>query len=333
MLFLGFQGCNKTSWNLSLKYSKNKSCIAYVSSNQEKTFNEGITLLEDDGSHLLGMVSYCRRDHHLGLIQIDSANQCSKINFQKMGLIFYASKSLKDCVDVRLSNKEVTLSYLDGGSEVLSVFIEVQGKWMNGLSKETKPLFHEDSCSKLAATYSNDFTLLTALYYGIESFHDINRIVLLEGQDKTIFEDINHAGFMVKSRMPTSTSELVQLVRHLSIGTLQSTSAICSDSVRGNRLQPVEAASDDVSYSYIKSGNRYLLISFSGGTSSGKEYQGSGAMCSVGIRQVVTLGPENKGQEEVVVKSQVSNMAVQTEHSLYNNYVNHSFEDECSGLD
>lgn len=171
-------------------------------------------------------------------------------------------------------------------------------------------MFHKDSCSKLAATYSNDFTLLTALDYGIESFHDINRIVLLEGQDKTRFD---HAGFMVKERMPASTSELVQLVRHLSIGTLQSTSAICSASVRGHRLQPVEAASDDVAYSYIKSGNRYLLISLSGGTSYGKEYQDSGAMCSVGIRQVVTLGPENEGQAEVVVKSHVSEtQAVQT---------------------
>lgn len=97
-------------------------------------------------------------------------------------------------------------------------------------------------------------------------------------QDKTRYEDINYAGFMVPERRPASTSELVQMVRHLSQNTMPSTNLFCAASVCGNALQPTAGALGDAAYFYIKNDNRYRLIPLSNSSSFVQGYQDSGAI-------------------------------------------------------
>ncbi|WP_250238714.1 hypothetical protein [Cardinium endosymbiont of Oedothorax gibbosus] len=316
-LLLGFQGCDKGVYNLFSKESKDSSSIAFKSP-KHQTVSNNVISSKSNSSHFLGVVSYFKMDHNLGLIQIDPANQSGKTESQKMGLLFYAPKSLKHCANMHLSNQEVTLSYLDGSSEVLSILIEVPNEWIDGLSKEkeVESLFHKDACSKLEATCTNDFTIFSVLDYGIKAFNGMSSIVLLESrQDKTRFEDVNHAGFMVTKRTPASTSELVQLVRYLSTNTVHSTNEICSASVCGNRLQPAASPSDDAAYLYIKHGNRYRLISLNNSASSVKEGK---AIYKRVIEQVDASSLKQMSQEGVVADGlkkpkQTRDIQVQTE--------------------
>ncbi|TSJ81236.1 MAG: hypothetical protein NMK33_01865 [Candidatus Cardinium sp.] len=248
---------------------------------------------EDHASCSLGVVGYLKRDHQIALIEIDAPDQFGGTEYKKIGLLFYAARSLKDCVGMAISNKGVVLSYFDGSSEpLMSSCIEVDGQWLDGLfeEKQVKPLLDQDGRSRIRATCTTDFRLFKLSDYGVAPLDGTNSLALLEGsQDKKRFEALYHAGFMVTKRMPASTSALAQLIRHLSTNTLQHTDMVCSALVSDNSLQP-KNKSANIPYCYIGNGWRYRLMPLNNGLCAGYCYH-HGAIDRRAAQKVDGLNP------------------------------------------
>ncbi|WP_419241528.1 hypothetical protein [Cardinium endosymbiont of Nabis limbatus] len=291
----------------------------------------------------LESVSYLKRDHQLGLIQIDPNHQCGEAESKKMAVIFYASRNLKDCSRVHLSNQGVTVTYWDGSTEQLDRFIEVDEAWCDRLAKDNtvERLFGKDGCSKLAAaTCAEDFSIFNASNYGIASVYDAEHLsseggikLVQDKFNKAKFENIDHVGFMGTTSTPVFTSELVQLVRHLSTNMVQATDIITSALVCGNRLQPAASLSGDVAYCYIRYRNRYRLIPFNNSASSVKGDEGNGPIYSGVMEQVACPSPRQTLQEDVAgigdleKPEQTTEMGVQTDDSDY--YSGDDGSDDC----
>lgn len=312
MLLLGFDMCHKGLDHLHPKDSK-----YHLSSDIQSVSCPSLFSFQEKSTHFLGTVSYVKKDRQLGCIQMDLPKQCGAVGSKKMGLLFYTSKDLVDCSAVHLSQQGVRLSYLDGSIESLYNFMEIDGTLLDALAKEAEPLLDRNDHNRLHATCATDFTILTALEYGIQSFNDIdcisseNGIILLEEHlDKTKLENMHHAGFILTA----STRNLIECISHLLTNSVQSTSMMGAALVCGNRLQPAASTSGDAAYGYIRNGNRYRLIPLRTCTSPVQGCQYSGT-----IRQVIESSPSKMPQAVVSVPDDLknhpktSNIAVQTD--------------------
>lgn len=317
MLLLGFDMCHKGLDHLHPKNSKYHLSTDNQLLNNQLVSCPSLFSVQEKSTHLLGVVSYVRKDRQLGYIQMDLPKQCGAVGSKTMGVLFYASKDLVDCSAVHLSQQGVTLSYLDGSIEPLHNFMEIDGVLLDALAKEAEPLLDRSDHNRLRATCATDFTILTASEYGIQSFNDIGGlssekgIVLLEEHlDKTKLENMHHAGFMLTASM----CHLIECIRHLLTNSVQSTSMMGAALVCGNRLQPAASISGDAAYGYIRNGNRYRLIPLRTCTSPVQECPYGGA-----IRQVVESSPSKMPQAVVSVPDgskdhpKTANIAVQTD--------------------
>lgn len=338
MLLLGFDMCHKGFDHLHPKDNK-----YHLSSDIQLLNNQSVSCLslfslQEKSTHFLGAVSYVKKDRQLGCIQMDLPKQCGAVGSKKMGLLFYASKDLVDCSAVHLSQQGVRLSYLDGSIEPLHNFMEIDGALLDALTKEAEPLLDRNDHNRLHATCATDFTILTALEYGIQSFNDIdcisieNGIILLEEHlDKTKLENMHHAGFILTA----STRNLIECISHLLTNSVQSTSMMGAALVCGNRLQPAASTSGDAAYGYIRNGNRYRLIPLRTCTSPVQGGQYGGA-----IRQVVESSPSKMPQAVVSVPDglknhpKTSSIAVQTDglHGLKNHLKTSNIAVQTDGL-